>query len=146
MSNETKYREANSLRSRDPASLARLDTSIILRIMTFQPRERPLLHDTVFILYRISFISGWPSVYTRTHHSNVLHVFFAFSDDNALKVAYPILCKRKSGINSVRHLTIFPFNWAAAQTAQWMQMQTVISEKIVMHREAFPCKQNPNLI
>ena len=27
-------------------------------------RLRPRLHDTVFISYRIGFISDWPSVYT----------------------------------------------------------------------------------
>ena len=98
--------------------------SIVLFLSIFYSvpgRPRPRLHDTVFVSYRIGFISDWPSVYTipfsfhiglvsyrigllftryrfhsisdgppvytRTHQSDMLHTIFAFSNENALKVA-----------------------------------------------------------
>ena len=45
------------------------------------------LHDAVFISYRIGFISDWPSVYKRTHQSDMLPTVFAFSNESVLKVA-----------------------------------------------------------
>ena len=41
----------------------------------------------LFTRYRFHFISDWPPVYTRTHQSDMLHTVFAFSNENALKVA-----------------------------------------------------------
>ena len=41
----------------------------------------------LFTRYRCHFISDWPPVYARTHQSDMLHTVFAFSNENALKVA-----------------------------------------------------------
>ena len=41
----------------------------------------------LFTRYRFHSISDWPPVYTRTHQSDMLHTVFAFSNENALKVA-----------------------------------------------------------
>ena len=40
-----------------------------------------------FTRYRFHSISDWPPVYTRTHQSDALHTVFAFSNENALRVA-----------------------------------------------------------
>ena len=42
----------------------------------------------LFTRYRFHSISDWPPVYTRTHQSDMLHTVFAFSNENALKVAW----------------------------------------------------------
>ena len=41
----------------------------------------------LFTRYRFHSISDWPPVYPRTHQSDMLHTVFAFSNENALKVA-----------------------------------------------------------
>ena len=41
----------------------------------------------LFTRYRFHSMSDWPPVYTRTHQSDMLHTVFAFSNENALKVA-----------------------------------------------------------
>ena len=47
-----------------------------------------LLIKAPFTRYRFHFISDWFPIYTRTHQSDMLHTVFAFSNENALKVAW----------------------------------------------------------
>ena len=41
----------------------------------------------LFTRYRFHSISDWPPVYTKTNQSDMPHTVFAFSNENALKVA-----------------------------------------------------------
>ena len=41
----------------------------------------------LFTRYRFHSTSVWPPVYTRSHQFDMLHTVFAFSNENALKVA-----------------------------------------------------------
>ena len=135
-------------------------SKIYRHLLTFS-MLRPRLNDNVFISYqKVGFISNWPSVYAtldwppvymRTHQSSMFHTVIAFSNENALKVAwreFNIAQTVESGNNSKHNLITnsmsLSFIWSAASNAQWLQRGN--SQTIAVRSEAFSSNPEANLI